>query len=786
MQSRTESSDVVVIGGGLAGVSAAVAAARLGSRVSLITNRPVLGGNSSSEIRVWVVGATAHGHQRFARETGIMGELFLENQYRNAEGNPYYWDQTVLDLVRAEPNIRLHLNTDVRTTVMRDATPDAAADAAPVIEAVVGWTMGSEIETRFEAPIFIDCTGDGLIGAQAGATYRIGREARSEYNEPWAPVEADDELLGSSIFFYTKDAGRPERFVPPSIAIDIAQTPILANRIIRTGDNGCNYWWIEWGGELDTVGDNERIRDELWGVVFGIWNHIKNSGEFDADTLTLEWVGAIPGKREYRRFMGDHTLTQHDILDQVRFDDAVAFGGWSIDLHPVEGVYADKPGAQQRFSDGTYDIPFRSLYSRDVSNLLFAGRNISASHVAFGSTRVMATCSTQGQAVGTAAALAARLGVTPRELGSRHLDVLQGALLREDAPVIGVRADDADDLMQTATLSASSTLTHLSTVPHAGSSDAGGATARPAATFPLDRDVALVIPVEPRLDDITFRADASADTTVTVELWGTGKPQNYAPIVPLDTRTVAVTAGRGIPITARFDWSPDDPQNAVVVVRANPDIALHLAEERPYGVLALTAKHASDESLDDHIPEEGDQPVTDWTARMLRRRSFVATVSPATTAFSPAHLTDGLQRPFGGPHLWSSTPLDPARDLATNPETVEAAWPEPVTIRSVRIVFNDDVDEDLVNLHHHRTGFEVIPELVSDYAVEARTATGEWMPVADVTGNRHRHRVHDIDAVTTDGLRLVVRGTNGSPYVTVVALKAYSAPSGRAGDAWVG
>ncbi|SKC37696.1 FAD-dependent oxidoreductase [Okibacterium fritillariae] len=792
MQSRTESSDVVVIGGGLAGVSAAVAAARLGSRVSLITNRPVLGGNSSSEIRVWVVGATAHGHQRFARETGIMGELFLENQYRNAEGNPYYWDQTVLDLVRAEPNIHLHLNTDVRTTVMRDATPtaapaatldaapaaapDSARAAAPAIEAVIGWTMGSEIETRFEAPIFIDCTGDGLIGAQAGATYRIGREARSEYNEPWAPLEADDELLGSSIFFYTKDAGRPERFVPPSIAIDIAQTPILANRIIRTGDNGCNYWWIEWGGELDTVGDNERIRDELWGVVFGIWNHIKNSGEFDADTLTLEWVGAIPGKREYRRFVGDHTLTQHDILDQVRFDDAVAFGGWSIDLHPVEGVYADKPGAQQRFSDGTYDIPFRSLYSRDVSNLLFAGRNISASHVAFGSTRVMATCSTQGQAVGTAAALAARLDVTPRELGSRHLDVLQGTLLREDAPVIGVRADDADDLMHTATLTASSTLTHLSTVPHAGAN----------TTLPLDRDVALVIPIEPRLDDITFRADASADTTVTVELWGTGKPQNYAPIVPLDTRTVAVTAGRSIPIAARFDWLPDDPQNAVVVVRANPDIALHLAKERPYGVLALTAKHASDESLDDHIPEEGDQPVTDWTARMLRRRSFVATVSPATTAYSPAHLTDGLQRPFGGPHLWSSAPLDPTRDLVTHPETVEATWSEPVTIRSVRIVFNDDVDEDLVNLHHHRTEFEVIPELVSDYAVEARTATGEWMPVAEVSGNRHRHRVHDIDAVTTDGLRLVVRGTNGSPYVTVVALKAYSAPSGRAGDAWVG
>jgi hypothetical protein len=410
MQHRTQSVDVVVIGGGLAGVSAAIAAARLGSRVSLVTNRPVLGGNSSSEVRVWVVGATAHGHQRFARETGIMGELFLENQYRNPEGNPFYWDQTVLDLVRAEPNVQLHLNTDVRIVTMAESSGDEPSEA-PRIASVSGWTMGSEIETEFVAPVFIDCTGDGLVGHLAGATSRIGREGRAEHGEPWAPEAADDELLGSSIFFYTKDTGRPERFVAPDIARDIRDTPILTNRIIRTGDNGCNYWWIEWGGELDTVAENEQIRDELWSVVFGIWDYIKNSGEFDADTLTLEWVGSIPGKREYRRLVGDHTLTQQDLLDQVDFEDTVAFGGWSIDLHPVEGVYAETAGAQQRFSNGTYGIPFRSLYSRDVGNLLFAGRNISASHVAFGSTRVMATCATQGQAVGTAAALIARDGL---------------------------------------------------------------------------------------------------------------------------------------------------------------------------------------------------------------------------------------------------------------------------------------------------------------------------------------------------------------------------------------
>lgn len=767
MQQRTSSTDVVVIGGGLAGVSAAVAAARLGSTVALVTNRPVLGGNSSSEVRVWVVGATAHGTQRFSRETGIMGELFLENQYRNAEGNPHYWDQVVLDLVRAEPNVRLHLNTDVRTVRMDDS--------GSAIRSVTGWTMGSELETTFEAPVFLDCTGDGLIGHLAGAEYRIGRESRAEYGEEWAPEEADDELLGSSLFFYTKDAGRPSRFVPPSIAKDIASTPILANRIIRTGDNGCDYWWIEWGGELDTVAENERIRDELWGVVFGIWDHIKNSGSFEAENLTLEWVGSLPGKREYRRFVGDHTLTQNDILDQVAFDDAVAFGGWSIDLHPVEGVYAERAGAQQRYSPGTYDIPFRSLYSRNIDNLLFAGRDISASHVAFGSTRVMATCSTQGQAAGTAASLVARLGVTPRALGQEHLDLLRLTLAREDAPVVGLRVADPDDLAPSAAVSATSTLERL---------EAPLASPETADRYPLERDVALVLPVDPRLDSITFAVDAPVGSTLAVELWTTGKPQNYAPIEHVMSTTAAVRDGGdgARSATARFDWTPEAPCNGVVVVRAAEGASLLLTSERPYGVLALERRLAADAAFDHHIPEERDQPVTDWVARKLRRRSFAFTASPATDAYRSERVVDGYQRPYGGPHLWSSAVLGDAGELREAPQSLLLEWPEPVRLGSVRIVFNDDVDEDLVNLHHHRTDFEVVPELVTDYRVEARV-DGVWTTVAEVSGNRHRHRIHDLQPVDADALRLTALATAGAPVVTVSTLKAYSEPSGRT-HAW--
>lgn len=168
MRKETVKTDVTVVGGGLAGVCAAIAAARLGQTVALVNNRPVLGGNSSSEVRVWVCGATSHGIHRYARETGIMGELFVENQYRNKDGNPYLWDMVVLEAVQAEPNIQLFLNTDVH-----EAEAGEEADGGRQIRSVTGWMMGSERSIRFESPVYLDCTGDGLVGFLAGAEFRM-------------------------------------------------------------------------------------------------------------------------------------------------------------------------------------------------------------------------------------------------------------------------------------------------------------------------------------------------------------------------------------------------------------------------------------------------------------------------------------------------------------------------------------------------------------------------------------------------------------------------------------
>ncbi|TWF78523.1 FAD dependent oxidoreductase [Pseudonocardia hierapolitana] len=740
---RTEhvESDLTVIGGGLAGCCAAIAAARQGARVALVQNRPVLGGNSSSEIRVWVCGATAHGAQRYARETGIMGELFVENQYTNPDGNPYYWDLVLLEAVRAEPNLSLFLNTDVR-----DVEADGPADAR-VIRSVTGWTMGSERVVTFTSPAFVDCSGDGLVGHLAGAEYRTGREARAEFGESWAPEVPDEVMLGSTILFYSTDAGHPVPFVPPSFAKDIRKTSILDRRVIRADAKGCAFWWIEWGGERDIVHDNEEIRDELQAAVYGIWDHIKNSGEFDADNLTLEWIGSVPGKREYRRFVGDHVLIQHDVLEQTEFPDRVAFGGWSIDLHPPGGMYATEPGSRHWHPDGVYHIPLRCLYSRNVTNMWMAGRTISASHVAFGTTRVMATCAVGGEAAGTAAALAVQRGLTPRELATEHIDVVHRALTRADGPPLGVPADDPADLALTARVRASSQLR----TPAVEVSD---------GTEPLDEALGLVLPVHPSLGALELLVDADRDAELVAEVHATGKPQNYLPARLVATATAAVPAGEKQWVRLDVGWRPDTPQNAFVVLRADPSLAVHHSATAEPGTLFFRHRE----------PTPDERWTEQWRAwkRILQRESLCFRLVEPTSAFAPARVVGGHARPYGGPQMWVSERLDHDRE-----PWVELRWDEPVTVAEVALVLDDDVEEDLINLHHHHTPFRVLPTLLRDYDLQLDDGGG-WRTVARVMDNRRRHRVHTLDApVSIGALRVVARATNGAPRAHVVSVRAY-------------
>ena len=437
--------DVLVAGGGMAGVCAAIAAARHGARVVLIQDRPVLGGNSSSEMRMTISGADISGGRPHARETGILEELRLDAAVHNPQRCAQMWDLLLWEYVTRESNITLLLNTTLDGAIM--AAPDR-------IGAVTAIRASTEELFTIAAGIFCDCTGDGRLGAEAGADYVMGREGKADYGERSAPQVGDRLTLGSSILFQARDYGRPMPFRAPQWAHRFTEED-LAHRPHQPFSYG--FWWVEWGGELDTIRDNERIRDELYRVALGVWDHIKNGGEHGAENWALEWIGMLPGKRESRRFLGDHVLTQQDLEEATPFADRVAYGGWPIDTHPPSGIYARRePPCDQPRLRQLYSIPLRSLYSRNIANMMMAGRNISATHLAFASARVMATCAVEGQAVGTAAAHCVRRGVTPRELAADHIAELQQALLKDDCYIPDMANADPADLARQARVTASS------------------------------------------------------------------------------------------------------------------------------------------------------------------------------------------------------------------------------------------------------------------------------------------------------------------------------------------
>lgn len=438
--------DVCVIGGGMAGLAAAVTAARQGVKVALVQDRPALGGNASSEVRIHITGADQHGNRPFCRETGILEELRLENSFRNPQREYPVWDLILYDFVTRQPNLQLFLNA-----VCLGAAMEGRRVRAALIEQPVNWRR-----FEVEATTFVDCSGDGRLAFEAGADYRRGREARSEYGESAAPEAADDFGMGSSIVYQTTDMGRPVKFVPPAWAKDFKETGLPPHR--RPGpDEMSGYWWVECGGTLHPTRDGAAVHRELLAIALGVFDYVKNSGEYpEAQNLGLSWIGQVPGRRSGLRFLGDHILRQQDLQEPPGFEDRVAYGGWTMDRHPPLGFFSPEPPADFLNMPDIYSIPLGCLYSRNVENLYLAGRCHSATYTAHGSTRVMGTCLSMGQAVGMAAAVGIKRGADPREVRERFVGEVQQRLLKEDVFLIGVRNEDPGDLARAARVTASS------------------------------------------------------------------------------------------------------------------------------------------------------------------------------------------------------------------------------------------------------------------------------------------------------------------------------------------
>ena len=416
-----------VIGGGISGFCAAIAAAREGISVVLVHDRPVLGGNASSEIRMSIGGIR---DMRY-REGGIMEELFLENAAHNPYSRYPLWDIVLYSMIMREKNIRLMLNC---TCLDAECEDDR-------ITSVDCYMMPSQTWYTVYADQFADCSGDSILAPLTGAHYRAGRDGKAAFGEATAPDAPDHCTMGNSIMMQLERSKYAEPFTEPDWAEHFTKDHIPLDHWTRdhsfNSGYSTNFWWMERGGTKDTIADADEIRHSLLSLALGVYGHLKNEHPDTCSDLTINWLGALPGKRESRRYVGPHTLTANDISANRSYPDTVAYGGWPMDNHDPRGFDNDGPGNVCYPVPMPYQIPLRCLYSENIHNLWFAGRNISVSHEALTSTRVSATCALLGQAAGTAAAEAIQKKCDPRQFTQSDVDNIRRILLLRDCYLPG-------------------------------------------------------------------------------------------------------------------------------------------------------------------------------------------------------------------------------------------------------------------------------------------------------------------------------------------------------------
>ena len=460
----TETYDFIVVGGGLTGICAALSAARQGVKTALVHDRAVLGGNASSEIRMHIYGASASGKKPLLQEGGIVHELILKNKAINDSFNFSIWDAVLFDAVKKQENLTVYLNT----------TMHSAKASGGKVKQIECYQLTTEKQLILKADIFADCTGNGTLSAFVKAPFRTGSEAKAEFNEPHAPEKANNYRMGNTLLFKAVNTGKPVKFTPPVDAMKFTEEHLKLRRhtavqkeiMEKASENEMKmlfdgytqdygYWWIELcGEEEDIIGEYEKIRDDLVRAVYGVWDHIKNGGDHGAENYDLVWVGMLPGMRESRRIECDYMLTESDIMSNRSFSDVVAYGGWDVDAHVPGGLLAyDKIPSEVFHFEGSYDIPYRSYLVKGFKNLFVGGRCMGASKLAMASTRVMGTCAIGGQAIGTAAGVAKKDGVSIRNV---NVTKIQQQLLKDDCYLPNLKNEDNLDLLLNSIVTASS------------------------------------------------------------------------------------------------------------------------------------------------------------------------------------------------------------------------------------------------------------------------------------------------------------------------------------------
>ena len=737
---RMDGREVCVVGGGMAGLCAALAAAREGAKTVLVHNRPVLGGNSSTEIRIPVYGA-GH-HNPCANETGIILELLTEERARSHDVATTgtvnaQWDLVQYEAVRREENLDVLLNTQA-VGVQMDGNR---------IGSVVAVQMGNEKVWRIPAALFIDCSGDGILGAEAGVPCRIGQEAKAEYGENLAPEKAEDWTLGSSLMFRARDAGRPVEFTPPEWAEEYPDEESLFHRSHSRIESG--YWWIEVGCPYDTIKQNEEIRDELLRHVLGVWDHIKNRCEHKkrAADYTLDWVGMVPAKRESRRFVGAHVMTQGEIQARELYADRIAYGGWIIDDHTKGGILnrAEGPNPHDHiglepFLVSPFSVTLRSLYAKEVKNLLFGGRLISVSRLVFNSLRVQRTLAVIGQAAGTAAAHSARAEREPESLTEADIGQIQQSLLRQDCYIPHLRNEDEADVARGATVTASST--------------------RPLVVRPGEKGMALttslaqILPLSVWPERIriyaqnTTRADRKLSGTLhrAKDIWDLAALEGE----PCGTIELAVPTAYLGPVAGTVDALPGEPGLYWLRIDAAGDGVtwLHQATHLPGSTAARKGQGTW---------VFAPRTFSEWPP-------LTAAALPESHPFEAENIVNGTARPEAWPNCWVSTD--------GLPQWCRVALARPSKLARIHLAWGMDFSRTWTAT----PPFFRAPECARDYRIDVELVDGSSVLWAEVEGNYQRLRVHEGPpelAADVKAILITIEATNGAKRVELYEVRAY-------------
>ncbi|MBE6612996.1 MAG: FAD-dependent oxidoreductase [Ruminococcaceae bacterium] len=742
--------DVLVMGGGFPGVCAAIQAARLGASVILVERSNVLGGNCGPDVGVHP--SDGHRFHPYMASVGIPGELIEQAAYTASKTHSHDhhyninigWDR-VLNKALKDAGVKV-----LRSHYAHSPEVETDGDHRR-ITAVLCEDTASYKSVRINVTgSVIDDTGDGNVSALAGAGWRMGREARAEYDERDAPEVADSITMGTSLVAIVRNTGKPVEFIPPE---DIPPFEPgyggMLNFRPQPHETLRFFYPTETGGEIDTIEDDAVIYDRLLGHLYSAWNRIKNVAFVEESrNWELLWVSPRPAKRESRRFWGDYTFTQNDAEAGRIFPDAIAYGGFALDVHHPRPESPEYVKIVYHSVPQVYTIPYRSIYSRDVDNLLFASRLLSASHMGHGTVRLQRTLATVGQAAGAAAALCKRHDCTCRELYLSHMDELQQTLLRHDAAIPGVVRRGIGD----ASISADSEKSY-------GIPDA------PDRWLSMENGLGMELwDFGKKFDSISVRMKNGSERSarITLEIF------RYHPDIPYQLRPFPpyFTYFKGRNETEwGSDWNEKQfmrLKSAEAILPANADqfvdfdLSLTLDEKDPRNDADRLLIFLHSDSEDTHAAavdrfypyvRRVDNIDSDAGTYTAVPGSLIYRLTPAPRFGEAVNVTSGISRRFStNPvNMWMPEQL---------PASLRMTWDNPREVSAVSVTF------DTLTRTAHEMPYEcnkrASAQCVADFRLILRR-DGAVVHEQSVTGNYHRFvRIPLSGSVRADALELVV------------------------------